>query len=54
MHFEFNCGYHPQIFYKKDVNPCFKYMSVDKLLADLKKLIIVCKKNLYHAQELQK
>ena len=35
--FKLNCGYHPQISYKEDVEPRSKF-----------------KKNLYHAQELQK
>ena len=52
--FELNCGYNFWMSYKDDVNLCFKFKSVDKLSADLRELIIVCRKNLYHAQELQK
>ena len=40
--------------YKENVNPCFKFNSINKLLAELKELIIVCKKNLHYAQNLQK
>ena len=54
MLFKFNCSYHPWMLYKKDVNPCTKSKSANKLSAKLKKLIIIYKKNLYHAQELQK
>ena len=51
---ELNYGYHSQMSYKEKVNPRFKSKSVDKLLAKLRELIIVCQENLYHAQELQK
>ena len=47
--FELNCGYHPQILYKEKVDPRSKSKLVDKLSAELKELIIVCWKNLYHA-----
>ena len=40
--------------YKEDVNPRSQSKSVDKLSAELRKLMIVCRNNLYHAQELQK
>ena len=40
--------------YKKKVNSCSKSKSADKLSAELRKLKIVCRKNLHHAQELQK
>ncbi len=29
--FKLNCSYYPCIFYKKDINLCFKLKSVDKL-----------------------
>ena len=54
MPFELNCGYHPWMSYKEDVNSCFQSMLADKLSAELKELIIVCRENLHHAQELQK
>ena len=44
MPFEFNYGYYPWMFYKKDVNPRFKSKSADELLAELKELIIVYQK----------
>ena len=52
--FELNCGYHPRILYEKEVDPHSKSKSVDKLSAELGKLIFVCQENLYHAQKLQK
>ena len=52
--FKLNCGYHPQMSYEEKVDPCFKSKSADELSAELKELMIVCQKNLHHAQELQK
>lgn len=52
--FEFNSNYHPQTFYKKDVNPYFQSKSADKLIKKLRKLMTISKKNLYHIQKLQK
>ena len=52
--FELNCGYYSQISYKDNVDFCFKLKSANKLLTELRKLMIVCCKNLYHAQKLQK
>ena len=52
--FELNFGYHPWMSYKEDVDPRSNSKSADKLSIKLKELMIVCKKNLYHAQELQK
>ena len=42
------------MWYKDDVDPWSKSKSVDKLSAELRELMIVCRKNLFHAQELQK
>ena len=52
--FELNCGYHPRISYKKDIDPCSKSKSADYLASDLKELMAVCRENLQHAQDLQK
>ena len=41
-------------FFEKNINPCSKSKSADKLLTELQKLMTVCRKNLYHSQELQK
>ena len=40
--------------YKDDTNPHSKSKSVNELLAELRELMIICRKNLYHTQELQK
>ena len=52
--FELNCGYHPRMLYKDNVDPRSKSKSADELVAELRELMIVCRKNLHHAQELQK
>ena len=52
--FELNCGYHPQMSYEEDVDSRSQSKSAVEPLAELRELIIVCRKNLYHAQELQK
>ena len=52
--FELNYGYHPRVSYKEDVDPRSQSKSADELSAELRELMIVCQKNLYHAQELQK
>ena len=52
--FELNYCYHPWMSYKEKVNPRFQFKSVDKLLAELIELIVVCDKKLHHTQELQK
>ena len=52
--FELNCGYHPWMSYEEEVDPHSKSKLADKPSAELRELMIVCRKNLYHAQELQK
>ena len=52
--FELNCGYHPRVSYEEDVDSRSQSKSADELLAELRELMIVCQKNLYHAQELRK
>ena len=54
MPFELNCGYHPRMSYEEEVDPRSKSKSADKLSAELRELMIVCRENLHHAQELQK
>ena len=54
MSFELNCGYHPWISYKEDIDPRSQSKSADKRSAELRELIIVCQENLQHTQELQK
>ena len=50
--FKLNCGYHPRVSYKKDLDPHSKLKTVEKLSSELWNLIAVCQQNLYHAQEL--
>ena len=52
--FKLNCGYHPRILYKEEVDSRSKSKSADKLSAELKELMIVYWENLHHAQKLQK
>ena len=52
--FELNYGYHFRISYEEEVNPFSKSKSADKQPAELRELMIICQKNLYYAQKLQK
>ena len=52
--FKLNCVYHLWVFYEEDIDLQLKSKSANKLLAELRELMIVCRKNLYHAQEIQK
>ncbi len=52
--FELNCGFHPRAFYKEDFDPRSQSKSADELATELRELMAVCRKNLQHAQELQK
>ena len=47
--FELNCSYHLCISFKEDTDSRFWSKIVNKLLAELQKLMTVCRKNLYHA-----
>ena len=52
--FELNCGYHPRMSYEEEVDSRSKSKSADELSTELRELMIVCRENLHHAQELQK
>ena len=52
--FELNCGYHPRVFYKEDLDPRSKSRTVEELSSKHQELMTVCQQNLNHAQELQK
>ena len=52
--FELNCGYHPRVSYKKDLDPQSKSRTAEELSSELRELMTVCQQNLHHAQELQK
>ena len=47
--FELNCGYYFGVLYKEDINSCSKSNLANELLAELQKLMTICRKNLYHA-----
>ena len=51
--FKFNCGYHPKIFFKKDIDLCSKSRSANKLTEKPKELIKVYCQNLLPIQNLQ-
>ena len=52
--FELNCGYHPRVSYKEDVDPRSRSKAADELTEELRNLMAACRKNLQNAQELQK
>lgn len=52
--FELIRGYYLRASYKEDIDPWSQSKPVDKLVSELKKLIIIYRENLYHAQGLQK
>ena len=52
--FNLNFGYNPWVSYKEDVDLCSQSKLAGELLAKPRELMIVCQKNLHHAQELQK
>ena len=52
--FELNCGFHPRVFFKDDIDLRSKSRSANKLAKELKKLMDICQQNLLHAQKLQK
>ena len=54
MPLKLNYGFYSYVFYKKDVNLYFKSKSANESLAELNKLMTVCRKNFYHTQKLQK
>ena len=52
--FELNCRYHPRISYEEDIDPHSRSKAADELTEELRNLMAACRKNLQHAQELQK
>ena len=52
--FELNCGYHPRVSYKEDLDPRSKLRTAEELFSDLRELMTIYQQNLHHAQELQK
>ena len=54
MPFKLNYRYRLYIFYKKNVDPCFKSKAANRLTKKLRNLMAIYKKNLQHAPKLQK
>ena len=52
MPFELNCGYHPYVSYKENINPCFKFKLADDLASKLREIIAVYLENFQRAQNL--
>ena len=40
--FKLNCGYHPKVFFKEDIDPRLRSYFANKLAKELKELIEVC------------
>ena len=40
--FELNCGYHPRVSYKEDLDPCSKSKTAEELSPELRNLMAVC------------
>ncbi len=47
--FKLNCGYHPRVSFKEDVDPYSRSRSTNKLAEELRELMEVCCQNLLHA-----
>ena len=52
--FELNCGYHFWMSYKEKVDPHSQSKSADELSKELRELMVMYRKNLYHTQKLLK
>ena len=52
--FKLNCGYHPRVFYKENLDPRSKSKTAEELSSELRNLMAICQQNFYPAQELQK
>ena len=52
--FELNCGFHLKVPYKEDVDSYSKLKTADQLPTKLHNLMSIYRKNLQHAQDLQK
>ena len=52
--FKLNCGYHPRVSHKEDVDSRFRSKAANEWTKELNNLIAACRENLQHAQKLQK
>ncbi len=46
--FELNYGYHPRVFFEKDIDPCLRSRSANELAEELRELMEVYYQNLLH------
>ena len=51
--FELNYGYHSRMLYEEEVDLRSQSKSADELSKELRELMVVCRENLYRAQQLQ-
>ena len=49
MSFKLNCGYHPRVSYKEDVDPRSRSKAADELTKKLRNLMAAYRKNLQYA-----
>ena len=54
MTFKLNYDYYLWMLYKDNIDPRSQSKIANKLSAELKELMILCRENLYHAQKFQK
>ena len=52
--FKLNCGYHSNVSFKENIDPCSWSKTANQLLTELRELMTICRENLHHAQMLQK
>ena len=50
--FKLNYGYNPWVFFEKYINFCSQSKIADELLAELQKLITICRENHYYVSKL--
>ena len=48
--FKLNCGYHPHVSFKEDIDPRSIFKSANELSTELQKLMTVYRKTFHHAQ----
>ena len=52
--FELNCSYHPRVSFEENIDPRSRSKSANKLANELRELMVTCRNNLQHAQDLHK
>ena len=50
--FKLNCGFHPQVFFVDEIDPCSRSYFANKLAKELRELMDICQQNLLYAQKL--